>query len=67
MRNPFESLFEGESQPEILDYEEVGGAMSCQRYNCDGVATEGRYYLQDMTLEYTCPFGHENRCEGISI
>jgi hypothetical protein len=66
LRNPFDALFENEPQA-LTPYEEVGGAMSCQRYNCDGVATEGRYYYDDLTLEYTCPHGHENRCEGISI
>ena len=68
MRNPFEDLFGDEpKEPVFEDYEEVSGAMSCQRYNCEGVATEGKYYYDDMTLVYTCPFGHNNRCEGVSI
>lgn len=67
MRNPFDALFEDEEQPQDFGYEEVGGAMSCQRYGCNGVATEGRYYYEEMTLEYTCPEGHPNRCEGVSI
>ena len=67
--NPFEQLFDKseETTTSGLVGEEVGGAMSCQQGSCPGVATEGTYYATEKTLVYTCPMGHVNRCEGVSL
>jgi hypothetical protein len=64
--NPYKELF-GESEVEDGDYEEVGGAMACQRPSCQQVAVEGKYYYMDKVLTYTCPDGHQNVLDGINL
>lgn len=65
--NPFKTLFEDSPGKPDFQGEEVGGAMSCQHGVCPGVATEGVYYASEKLLVYTCPEGHVNRCEGVSL
>lgn len=65
MQNPYESLFERPREKPIANYEEVGGAMDCQV--CYEVVTEGRYYVADRLLEWTCSKGHKSKAEGVSI
>lgn len=64
MPNPYEALFNRE-QPEVQNYEEVGGAMEC--HTCYEVVTEGRYYVSDRLLTYKCSKGHVSKCEGVSL
>ena len=66
MRNPFDELIP-KSEPQDYGYEPVGGAMSCQYYPCEEVATDGKYYWEERILLYTCPAGHENKSEGVSL
>lgn len=62
MPNPFEQL----STPHEVEYDEWGGAFSCQYQDCWEVASIAKYIKAEKLLVWQCKKGHISRIEGMN-
>lgn len=63
MQNPYEQL--GSKAPLKVEYDEWGGAFSCQTQGCYNVESIARYLKAERILTWKCKDGHISRIEDI--
>jgi len=65
--NPFANL--GNDKPKTLpqNYEEVGGAFTCQSIGCWDVVHEAKYFDMEHLLTWKCKQGHINHVQDIVL
>ena len=66
MRNPFSEMAGGDLTEQV-EWEEVGGAFSCNERGCYKTANEAKYSESKKLLTWVCPAGHTNRIEDFKL
>jgi len=64
--DPFAILDGGTPKPPE-DYEEVGGAFTCQVGGCWSTVGEAKYFTASKLLTWKCKNGHISKIEGFEL